>query len=117
MVVYLPIAFLKDWLCNLLKRRSSKSGKDAESVNDSSAAINSPMRHKIFEMELQGTFTRKDSELDLASQEEGRPLVAKLKEDVHKELTGREIATFGFYIAPVWFITEVILYLGYFCQD
>ncbi|KAJ4707852.1 EamA-like transporter family [Melia azedarach] len=108
MVVYLPIAFLKDWLCNLLKRRSSKSGKDAESVNDSSAAINSPMRHKIFEMELQGTFTRKDSELDLASQEEGRPLVAKLKEDVHKELTGREIATFGFYIAPVWFITEYL---------
>ncbi|KAJ4707853.1 EamA-like transporter family [Melia azedarach] len=66
------------------------------------------MRHKIFEMELQGTFTRKDSELDLASQEEGRPLVAKLKEDVHKELTGREIATFGFYIAPVWFITEYL---------
>lgn len=103
MVVYLPIAFIKDWLCNLLKRRSSKSGKDAESINESSAAINAPLQNKILEMEL----TRKDSEADLSFEEEGRPLVNKLKGDGHRELTTREIATYGFYIAPIWFVTEV----------
>ncbi|KAH9799007.1 EamA domain-containing protein [Citrus sinensis] len=106
MVVYLPVAFLKDWFCNLLKRRSSKSVKDAETLNETSAALNSPMRHRVFEMELQGTFNKKDSELDLSSSEEGMPLVSKLKDDAHKEPTTREIATIGFYIAPIWFVTE-----------
>ncbi|XP_031279606.1 uncharacterized vacuolar membrane protein YML018C-like isoform X1 [Pistacia vera] len=108
MVVYLPIAFIKDWLCNFLKRRSSKSGKDAESLNGSSAALDSPLGHKIFEMELQGTYTRKDSEVDLSSHEEGLPLVSKLKDDSHKELTTKEVAKFGFYIAPIWFLTEYL---------
>ncbi|KAH7574104.1 hypothetical protein ACOSQ2_008417 [Xanthoceras sorbifolium] len=108
MVVYLPIAFLKDWFYNFLKRRSSKSGKDAESINESSTVLNSPLKHKVFEMELQGGFSRKDSEIDLSSHEEGRPLVSKLKDDAQKELTTKEIATFGFYIAPIWFLTEYL---------
>lgn len=108
MVVYLPVAFLKDWFCNLLKRRSTKSGKDAETINETSTALNSPMRHRIFEMELQGTFNKKDSELDLSSCEEGMPMVSKLKDDAHKEPTTREIATIGFYIAPIWFVTEYL---------
>ncbi|ONI34459.1 hypothetical protein PRUPE_1G483500 [Prunus persica] len=67
MVVYIPIAFIKDWLCNLLKRRSSKS--------------------------------------------EAIPLVSKYKDDLtvpkhDKEVTARQIATYGFYIAPLWFFTE-----------
>ncbi|KAK3211855.1 hypothetical protein Dsin_016561 [Dipteronia sinensis] len=106
MVVYLPIAFLKDWFYNFLKRRSSKSG--AESINESSAVQNSPLKHKVFEMELQGTLNRKDSEIDLASHEEGRPLVSKLRDDAQKALTTKEIATFGFYIAPIWFLTEYL---------
>ncbi|KAK0571023.1 hypothetical protein LWI29_009977 [Acer saccharum] len=97
MVVYLPIAFLKDWFINFLKRRSSKSG--AESINESSA---------VFEMELQGTLNRKDSEKDLASHEEGRPLVSKFRDEAQKALTTKEIATFGFYIAPIWFLTEYL---------
>ncbi|KAK2659952.1 hypothetical protein Ddye_006485 [Dipteronia dyeriana] len=97
MVVYLPIAFLKDWFYNFLKRRSSKSG--AESINESSA---------VFEMELQGALNRKDSEIDLQSHEEGRPLVSKFRDDAQKALTTKEIATFGFYIAPIWFLTEYL---------
>nr|POF23817.1 putative vacuolar membrane protein [Quercus suber] len=90
MVVYLPIAFLKDWLCNFLNHRSSKSGKNAESVAEFSAGLNSPVKYN-----------------------EGRPLVAKQKDEAHilkqnRELTAREIATYGFYIAPIWFITEYL---------
>lgn len=114
MVVYLPMAFIKDWLCNFLKRRLSKSGKDADSLNGSSSALDSPSRHTIFEMELQGSYTRKDSELDLSSHEEGLPLVSKLKDDTHKELTTSEVMKFGFYIAPIWFLTEVIFYFHQF---
>ncbi|EEF46931.1 uncharacterized transporter C405.03c [Ricinus communis] len=113
MVVYLPIAFLKDWICKILKHRSSKSGKDAGSLNECSDGLNSPLSQKIFEMELQGTLTRKDSEADLSSEAEGKPLVPRHKDDLNvlkhdKELTTREIATYGFYIAPIWFVTEYL---------
>ncbi|KAK7849861.1 putative vacuolar membrane protein [Quercus suber] len=117
MVVYLPIAFLKDWLCNFLKHRSSKSGKNAESVAEFSAGLNSPVKYnggqKSYELELPTILTRKDSEADLSPHAEGRPLVAKQKDEAHilkqnRELTAREIATYGFYIAPIWFITEYL---------
>ncbi|KAJ7966207.1 EamA-like transporter family [Quillaja saponaria] len=117
MVVYLPIAFIKDWLCSLLKRRSSKSGKNAESTDGSSVGLISPLKYiggqKNFELELQGTLTRKDSEADLSPHAEGRPLVSVYKDDIQvlkvdKELTTGEIAAYGFYIAPIWFITEYL---------
>lgn len=117
MVVYLPIAFLKDWFCNFLKRRSSKSGKNAESMNDFSAGFSSPLKYnggqKIFESELQGCLTRKDSEADLSPHAEGRPLVTRHKDDAQvlkhdRELTAKEIAKYGFYIAPIWFVTEYL---------
>ncbi|KAB5513886.1 hypothetical protein DKX38_027792 [Salix brachista] len=112
MVVYLPLAFLKDWICNLLKRQTSKSGNEAANINGSSDELNSPLSRKIFELELQGTLTKKDSELDLTSSEE-RPLVSRHKDDLNvlkhdKELTTREIAMCGFYIAPIWFVTEYL---------
>lgn len=115
MVVYLPIAFIKDWFCNLLKSRSSKSGKNAECVDEFSVSISSPLKsngmQKNFELEL-GSVIRKDSDLDLATLSEVKPLVAKYNDDtnvlkVEKELTAKEIAAYGFYIAPIWFITEV----------
>ncbi|KAK9945970.1 hypothetical protein M0R45_011458 [Rubus argutus] len=115
MVVYLPIAFLKDWLCNLLKRRSSKSGKNAESINEYSAGFSSPLKHngvqKEFELEIHGSLSRKDSDADLSPCAEARPLVSKVKDNSNvlkhdRVLTPREIATYGFYLAPLWFFTE-----------
>uniref|UniRef100_A0A5B6ZIJ8 Uncharacterized protein n=1 Tax=Davidia involucrata TaxID=16924 RepID=A0A5B6ZIJ8_DAVIN len=117
LVVYLPIAFIKDWICNSLRKRASKSGKNTAIDNESSAGLNSPLKYigaqKIFEMELQGTLNRKDSEEDLSAQEEGKPLILKHKDDPDmlkqdKKLTTRDIATYGFYIAPIWFITEYL---------
>ncbi|GFZ08335.1 EamA-like transporter family [Actinidia rufa] len=116
MIVYLPIAFIKDWICSIIRKRSCTSGKSAAIADESSSAeLSSPLNciggHKVFEMELEGTLNKKNSEPDLAAQEEGKPLVPKHKNDAetlkqHKELTTREIAAYGFYIAPIWFVTE-----------
>ncbi|XP_050219057.1 uncharacterized transporter C405.03c [Mercurialis annua] len=111
MVVYLPIAFFKDWIYRILKRRSSNSGIDAGSLDEISDGLNSPLSRKFFEMELQGTLTRKDSEADLSAGEEGKALVPRHKDDLNvlkhvKEVTTRQIAMYGFYIAPIWFVTE-----------
>uniref|UniRef100_A0A2P2JLL1 Putative vacuolar membrane protein YML018C isoform X2 n=1 Tax=Rhizophora mucronata TaxID=61149 RepID=A0A2P2JLL1_RHIMU len=113
MVVYLPIAFIKDWLCNMLKHRASKLGKDAESLNGSSNGFNSPLGQKHIEMELQGNLTKKDSDANLLNQAEGMPLISIHKDNLNlakheKELTAREIASYGFYIAPIWFVTEYL---------
>ncbi|KAK8535222.1 hypothetical protein V6N13_081360 [Hibiscus sabdariffa] len=113
MVIYLPVAFIKDWVCNLLLRRSSKTVKDVESLDEASTELNSPLRHKIYEMELQGTLVRKDSGADLSPHIEVKPLVPKQKDELQfmkqsKELSTREIAIFGFYIAPIWFVTEYL---------
>lgn len=116
MVVYLPIAFIKDCICTMIRKRSCKNGRSAAISSGSPAGVSSPLKrigvHKIFELELEGPLNRKDSEVDLSSQEEGMPLVAKHSDDAdmlkpHKEHTNREVAAYGFYIAPIWFITEV----------
>lgn len=50
------------------------------------------------------------ADFDFSAQEEGMPLVSSQKGDIntlklHKELTTREIAAYGFYLAPIWFVT------------
>ncbi|KAL0553335.1 hypothetical protein IC582_007227 [Cucumis melo] len=112
MVVYLPIAFLKDWFCNLVKRHSSKSGKNAESFSETCALKQSGAETNL-DVELQGNFTRKDSDADFSTHAEESPLVSRNKDDPYilkqeKELTNKEIATYGFYIAPIWFVTEYL---------
>ncbi|XP_073154044.1 uncharacterized transporter C405.03c [Henckelia pumila] len=113
MVIYLPIAFVKDCICRFLKRRSGKSGQGLN--EDSCSPLSSPLKYiggqKMFELEIQGALTRKDSELDLSASEEGMPLVSRHVDDAkhsrnEKEITTKEIATYGFYIAPLWFLTE-----------
>lgn len=120
MIVYLPVAFLKDWLCRYLeRRRSSKSNKVPALTDESSGEIGSPLRHKIIEMGLQGTITKKDSEEDFSSHEEDvRPLIGKGKEETQtlkhgKEITTKQIAMYGLYLAPIWFVTEVC----FLCHD
>ncbi|MQL84289.1 hypothetical protein Taro_016801, partial [Colocasia esculenta] len=102
MVVYLPISILKDWLCNVFRKCSSKSGKNTEQT-----------AQKMLEMQSQSPLTRKDSEIDLSSQEEGTPLISKHRDvvdtvKVKREVTARQIALYGFYLAPIWFITEYL---------
>ncbi|XP_010525944.1 PREDICTED: uncharacterized vacuolar membrane protein YML018C [Tarenaya hassleriana] len=114
MVVYLPIAFLKDWICRLLERRSSsKSNRVPKDAIDVPDELSSPLRHRIVEMELSGSLTKKDSDVDLSSQEDARPLIGKSKEEAltprnEKQFTTKQIAIYGFYLAPIWFITEYL---------
>ncbi|KAL5985671.1 hypothetical protein ACLOJK_027657 [Asimina triloba] len=116
MVVYLPIAFIKDWVWSSMRKQSSKSGRKPEmfvmSSSELESAINLNGMQMVLEVEMQGSMNRKDSDTDLPSVEEGKPLIARNKGDldtVSKELTTKEIAKYGFYIAPIWFITEVRL--------
>ncbi|CAA3014584.1 uncharacterized transporter isoform X1 [Olea europaea subsp. europaea] len=102
MVIYLPVAFIKDWIHNFLKRRTDRSVQGID--DDLCSRIGSPLKYirgqEIFEMEIQGSLNRKDSEIDLfVREEEGRQ---------EKEVTTKEIATYGFYLAPLWFITEYL---------
>ncbi|KAI4376884.1 hypothetical protein MLD38_014592 [Melastoma candidum] len=118
MVVYLPIASLKDWLCKFFRDRASKSSRTGEN-KQSSTDYTSPLKYvggeSIFEIE--SSLTRKDSALDVGPEEEGRPLVSRDKEVVHivkprKEITAREVAKYGFYLAPIWFVTEYLANAG-----
>lgn len=95
MIVYLPIAFLKDWVCYRIRRKS---------LNNVDKTLNGT------EVEMPITYSRKDSEPDLSAQEEGQPFIAKRKnEEVGKrEFTAGEIARYGFYLAPLWFVTEYL---------
>lgn len=99
MVVYLPIAFVKDCIYSYLKRRASRSSK---SISTENGAM------KMFEIEIQGSINRKDSEGDISAQEEEMLLVPADTAKQNKELTTREVATYGFYIAPIWFVTEYL---------
>ncbi|KAM0061528.1 hypothetical protein Hdeb2414_s0004g00137161 [Helianthus debilis subsp. tardiflorus] len=108
MVIYLPIAFIKDWIYKFIKK-----GK-----NQSSVGMNSPLKYiggsTMFEMEVEGSpFSRKGSDHDISDQEEGNALVPKTKSDTlslkhETTVTTREVATYGFYIAPIWFVTEYL---------
>lgn len=122
MVVYLPIAFIKDWLCSVLKRHSSKRGRISEIIIKSPSGLDSSLKisgmQKILEMESQAPLTKKDSELEHSAQEEEKPLIVKLDDvEVRKEnrtFTTREIAVRACYLAPLWFVTEVRFY--YYCS-
>ncbi|GAB2275434.1 hypothetical protein Dimus_010191 [Dionaea muscipula] len=109
MIVYLPIAFIKDWFYKKLRSCASKSSKNAESVNESSGLLSSPLKHNVLEVELEANYATKDSGIDLST----GPLCDDCVEDEHpkkldRELTSKEIIRYGFYIAPLWFMTEYL---------
>ncbi|KAF3632744.1 putative eukaryotic translation initiation factor 5A [Capsicum annuum] len=114
LVIYLPVAFLKDWICDLLKRRPSRTDKSTD--NESYMRHSSPLKHtvqKVFEIEIQKSMDRKDSEENISAEEEGKPLVAIYNgssDDLKngKEMTAWQIACYGFFLAPLWFITEYL---------
>ena len=112
---YLPIAFLKDWLVKYLRGRSCNSTEGPKGVDKSSVELNSPVKHddKLgnFQIEHQAPLP-KECVIDFCTKEEGNPLVSR-HEDImeapkpDKMLSAKEIAAFGFFMAPIWFATEV----------
>lgn len=110
MVIYIPVAFVKDWIISVLRRRSKKKGADI--IPGLSSHLKYVGEQNIFEIEIQGALSRKDSEAKL-TECAGEPLVLKHGDSATnmkptKEITTREIATYGFYIAPIWFVTEYL---------
>ncbi|CAL9053989.1 unnamed protein product [Musa banksii] len=117
MVVYLPVAFIKDWICNLLRKHSSRSGRSTQIVSKQSSG--SPLKNsgiqKMVEMESQSLLTRKDSEVDLSAQEEEQSFISEIRDEVGAEVlkerrsfTTKEVIIYGFYLAPIWFVTEYL---------
>lgn len=113
MVVYLPIAALRDWICSLLKANSYKNPCNDWNVVDTSTGLDTPLR--INEMHHRpengnGLITDKD----LSEREEGWPLVAKSEEDEPHllvqscELNSWDIAKCSLYLTPIWFATEYL---------
>lgn len=122
MVVYLPVAFIKDWICNLLRKHSSRSGRSTQIVSKQSSG--SPLKNsgiqKMVEMESQSLLTRKDSKVDLSAQEEEQSFISEIRDEVGAEVlkerrsfTTKEVIIYGFYLAPIWFVTEVRV--DYYC--
>ncbi|KAK0571239.1 hypothetical protein LWI29_012974 [Acer saccharum] len=104
LVVHLPFAFIKDWLRNILRHRSSKSCNGVEAVDmssrepDSGARGNTRYEHYVL-------LSDKECAIDICAKEEDN--AETLKQD--EKLTSKEVAAVVFCIAPFWFLTEVRL--------
>ncbi|XP_015572561.2 thiamine-repressible mitochondrial transport protein THI74 [Ricinus communis] len=112
MVVYLPIALVKDWFFGLVRTYLFKNKYSASSdgtgldiplrINDMQQAPENDMRSSLV------------TDKDLSEREEGWPVIVKEEEDVssllehHCELSSWEVAKCSLYLAPVWFITEYL---------
>ncbi|KAL7239656.1 hypothetical protein ACSBR2_005531 [Camellia fascicularis] len=112
LVLYLPIAFIKDGLYYCMRCLSSDSSDDEENSVKPSSRLESPV--KADEPVNEVSETVKEHGMELKSQEEGMVLdteeinsgVDKLKQE--KELNNKEMARLGLFIAPIWFITEYL---------
>jgi solute carrier family 35, member F5 len=107
MVIYLPVAFLKDWICNNIMKKKRKE------ISGISEIITKPAQKVILEMESLSPLSRKDSNIDISSQTDEES-VALIRYATTGEFTMEkyvastmEIMKYGFYLAPIWFVTEV----------
>ncbi|XP_021889390.1 solute carrier family 35 member F5-like [Carica papaya] len=104
MVVYLPIAILKNWICSFLNKDLLKLCNN-DSIMSSSSDLDVPLR--INELQQGPT-----SDKDLREREEGQPFNSRNEEDEPQlleydvEPNSWEIAKCSFYLAPIWFTTE-----------
>uniref|UniRef100_A0A5B7BUE3 EamA domain-containing protein n=1 Tax=Davidia involucrata TaxID=16924 RepID=A0A5B7BUE3_DAVIN len=115
MVIYLPIAIFKDWICSLLDMNSLENLYNGSPVLNSTAELNIPLRisemHHTAEGATKGCLI---SDMGLSETEEGCPLINKNQEDefhVYKQsckLNSWEITKCSLYLAPIWFVTEYL---------
>ncbi|CAI9784773.1 unnamed protein product [Fraxinus pennsylvanica] len=91
MVVYLPIAFCKDWISNLLNR------------------------NRITELHDGALKNYLGTDMDLGDTEAGQPLLFKDSEDEEfhildnpNEVSSLEVIKCSLYLAPIWFVTEYL---------
>ncbi|GLT29585.1 hypothetical protein SLA2020_237520 [Shorea laevis] len=106
MVVYLPIAFLKDWICSLF---------DGDSASGTSIGLDIPPR--INELQYDPEADMRSCLMtykDLGEREERQPLsTIDQKDEPHLPEHGGELSSWGvvkcsLYLSPIWFITEYL---------
>lgn len=115
MVVYLPIAALKHWICSLLKPNLVDNFYNNESAMSTSVGLDIPLiineMHHSPETDVTSSPV---TDKDLSNAEEGRPLIAKSEEDESHlleqsdQLSPWEIAKCGLILTPIWFLTEYL---------
>ncbi|KAK6236174.1 hypothetical protein SCA6_011511 [Theobroma cacao] len=115
LALYLPIAFFKDWLVKHLRGRPCNSTKGPKGVDRSSVELNSPVKHddKNGNFQIEHQVPVPECVIDLCIKEEENPLVSRHKDIVEapkrdRMLSTKEIAAFGFCMAPIWFATEYL---------
>ncbi|OMO90651.1 Drug/metabolite transporter [Corchorus olitorius] len=108
MVVYLPLAVLKDWICNLFRKLYGGS-----SVITSSIGVDIPLKNnELPQADLRSCLI---TDKDLSEREEGQPLNSSIDEKDEPLLTkyggglsSWEIAKCSLYLTPIWFMTEYL---------
>lgn len=120
MVVYLPIAFLREWICSMVDKnvlkRLYRGNKNLSSSND----LDTPLRSNDMQQTLQSSARSCSiSDADLSAREEGKPLITNHSEDGSQqnfELSSWEIAKFSLCLAPIWFLNEVLVFCMTYCM-
>lgn len=113
MVIYLPLAALKDWICSLLSAHLYKDIGNDSNVMSTSSGLDIPLRsNEMLHGQEPGSGLVTDE--DLSEREEGWPLIAKNEEDAQlldqsSERWSWDIARCSLYLTPIWFATEVTL--------
>ncbi|GAV80071.1 LOW QUALITY PROTEIN: EamA domain-containing protein, partial [Cephalotus follicularis] len=112
MVVYLPIAFLKDWICSTLDVNMFKSLYNDSSVISTSVGFDMPLKSSECsycpETDLRSLLI---SDKDLSEREDGLPMITEVEEDEPPLLEQNQILMWrvpkcSLYLSPLWFMSE-----------
>ena len=116
MVIYLPVAVLKDLVCSLLNPHSLLDN-NYDSIISTSIGIDGPLRFNEIHYNLDESMGHcliiNDKDLSTTEREEGQPLIPNFESSHHKVSTW-EIIKCSLYLTPLWFTTEVHFLLNYF---
>ncbi|KAI8023906.1 Solute carrier family 35 member F5 [Camellia lanceoleosa] len=121
LILYLPISFIKDWLIKNFKCWSNKiNTNDAEipgkPLDELEASEDGNKLKQTLEIENHVSIAIKEIGRDIYYCHEIKPLVVlQCKEDElgmkkkeEREVTAWDIAAFGFFLAPIWFVSEYL---------
>lgn len=109
MVIYLPVAVLKDLVCSLLNPHNLLDNNYG-SIISTSIGIDGPLRFNEMHYNLDGSMGHcliiNDKDLSTEREELGQPLIPNFESSHHKVSTW-EIIKCSLYLTPLWFTTEV----------
>lgn len=116
MVVYLPIAFCKDWISNLLKMNRITELHGEDYLSSSLVELDFPFRVDEAQYDSDGALKNYlEMDMNLGDTEAGQPLLFKDSEDEEfhmldnpKEVSSLEVIKCSLYLAPIWFVTEYL---------